>query len=82
MIVRSQARALKKTGAHIIAVGIGRNLNHAELNVIADRPLKKFKFIVKDFKMLDTIASKVKKEMFCAPREFSNAIRMSSNIFG
>ena len=65
---------MKQTDAHVIAIGIGNNLNIAELNVIADQPLTQFRFLVSSFSLLNTIAPLVKKQMFCAPRKFTSEV--------
>jgi len=61
------ANALRASGAHMLSVGVGSNLRVSELVAMADKPTDKFKFVVNDFKILDTIISKVKKAMFCKP---------------
>jgi collagen type VI alpha len=51
----TEARALREAGAHVFAVGVGRNAAREELEVIASEPTSSFVFMVESFKGLEKI---------------------------
>ncbi len=55
----NQAMACRNQGIHIIAVGVGDEINVRELNCIANMPVESNVFTVRDFRDLEDIVTNI-----------------------
>ena len=61
----SEAKLLKKTGAHVVAVGVGDWLSQYELESIASHPIEKNVIRLRDFQSFTSGFERQLRDLVC-----------------